>query len=120
MEEEDNTMDSFPHKDYWRAKGCENLCDEQQQCAICSKYAHVMDKMKRSNLKKLAEPAHINSPISQTPPERIKLTLQMQRLKCADLERQLNDMKVEINKSSIEVDHQLRKYINTIIGKTDA
>jgi hypothetical protein len=43
----------------------------------------------------------------------------MQRLKCADLERQLNDMK-EINKSSIEVDHQLRKDINTIIGKTDA
>jgi hypothetical protein len=44
----------------------------------------------------------------------------MQRLKCADLERQLNDIKVEINKSSIEVDHQLSKDNNIIIGKTDA
>ena len=67
---------------------------------------------------KLAEPAHINSPISQTVPARIKLTLQMQRLKCADLERQLNDMKIEIQKSGVEIDHELSKSMSTIIGES--
>lgn len=117
MEEQENT---FPHREYWQAKGCEVLCDNQKQCALCGKYTQIMEKTKKSNPKKLTEPAHINSPISQTPPERIKLTLQMQRLKCADLERQLNEMKTEIKKSSIEVDHHLGKDIDNIIGKSDA
>ena len=65
------------------------------------------------------QPAHINSPISQTAPSRIKLTLQMQRLKCADLERQLKEMQTEIQKSSIEVDHELSKDSVTIFGQSD-
>lgn len=86
----------------------------------CSKFSHAVDKTKRSKLKKLSEPAHINSPVSQTPPERIKLTLQMQRLKCAELEQQLNEMKAEIKNSSIEVGHELSKDLTSILGKTSA
>ena len=51
--------------------------------------------------RKLTEPAHINSPVSQTPPERLKLTLQMQRMRCSQLENQLRLMQEELNKSSV-------------------
>ena len=113
--------ESFPSKQYWRAKGCELLCEgSNQPCMSCSKYSHASGKTKRSKLKKLSEPAHINSPVSQTPPERIKLTLQMQRLKCAELEQQLNEMKAEIKNSSIEVGHELGKDLTSILGKTSA
>ena len=43
----------------------------------------------------------------------------MQRLKCSDLERQLKEMQTEIQKSSIEVDHELSKDIVTILGQSD-
>ena len=43
----------------------------------------------------------------------------MQRLKCADLERQLKEMQTEIQKSSIEVDHELSEDIVTIVGQSD-
>ena len=69
--------------------------------------------------KKLAEPAHLFSPVSQTAPEQIKLTLQMQRFKCAELEQKLEEMKLEIQKSSVEVDHQLSQDITSILGKSD-
>ena len=42
----------------------------------------------------------------------------MQRLKCADLERQLKEMQTEIQKSSIEVDHEVSKDIVTIFGQS--
>ena len=111
----------FPSKQYWRAKGCELLCeDSNQQCMPCSKFSHAVGKTNRSKLKKLSEPAHINSPVSQTPPERIKLTLQMQRLKCAELEQQLNEMRAETKNSRIVVGHELSKDLTSILGKTNA
>lgn len=39
--------------------------------------------------------------LSQTAPQRIKLALQMQRLKCAELEQKLEEIKLEIQKSSV-------------------
>lgn len=73
--------ESFPSKQYRHAKGCELLCEgSSQQCTSCSKYSHAADKAKRSKLKKLSHPTHVNSSVSQTPPDRIKLALQMQNL----------------------------------------
>ena len=56
---------------------------------------------------KLLKPAHIKAPISKTDPERVKLTLQEQRLKCAQLERELHEMRTELQKSNIEIDPKL-------------
>jgi len=47
-----------------------------------------------------AKPAHVKAPVSKTDPERLKLTLQGQRLRCAELEQKLNDMKAELQKST--------------------
>jgi len=42
------------------------------------------------------KPAHVNAPVSKTNPERLKLTLQAQRLRCAELEKDLNEMREEL------------------------
>jgi len=63
-----------------------------------------------------AKPAHVKAPVSKTDPERIKFTLQGQRLRCSELEQQLNDMKAELQKSNIEIDHELSDDFTRIIA----
>lgn len=43
----------------------------------------------------------------------------MQRLKCAELEQQLQEMKLEIERSSVEVDTQYSQDITSILGNSD-
>jgi len=77
---------SFPHEEFWRTRNCAVLLEEKDlQCDSCSKYSHRAQLAQSAKKRNIDRPAHINSPISQTPPNRIKLTLQMQRLKCAEL-----------------------------------
>ena len=99
---------SFPHQEYWRTCGCMVLCENEKQCDSCYQYSHKCELSQKAKQRKLDEPAHLFSPVSQTAPERIKLTLQMQRLKCAELEQKLEEMKSEIHKSSVEVDNRVR------------
>jgi hypothetical protein len=75
-------------------------------------------KVKQTKEKRLSVPAKLKAPVSKTAPERIKLTLQGQRLKCAELEQELNNMRAEIHKSSIEVDHDLSNDLTTIIDQS--
>lgn len=111
---------SFPHQQYWRTRGCMILTEnEGQQCAGCYGYSHASQLKERAKQKKLAEPAHVNTPVSKTPPERLKLTLQMQRLKCATLEKKLEEMQLEIEKSSVEIDDELSKDMTAILGKSE-
>ena len=116
---DDDDGSSFPHQEYWRTRGCAVLFEDAEQCCSCHQYSKKSELSHKAKQKKLAEPAHLFSPISQTAPERIKLTLQMQRFKCAELEQRLEDMKLEIQKSSVEVDHQLSQDITSILGKSD-
>lgn len=68
-------------------------------------------RCREGNARKLKEsrptkPAHVKAPVSKTDPERRNLTLHGQRLRCAELEQQqLNDMKAELQKFNIEIDH---------------
>ena len=117
--DDQDTSGSFPHLQYWRTRGCSLLLEGKgEQCDVCSTYSHASELKERVKEKKLAEPAHINSPVSKTPPERIKLTLQKQRLKCANLEKKLNEMTAEIENSSVEVDHGLSNDIATILSQS--
>ena len=110
---------SFPHQEYWRTHGCALLLGLSEQCCSCLQYSKKSELSKKAQQKKLAEPAHLFSPVSQTALEQIKLTLQMQRLKCAELEQKLEEMKLEIQKSSVEVDHHLSQDITSVLGKSD-
>lgn len=116
---DDDGGTSFPHQEYWRTRGCVVLFGHGEQCCSCHQYSHKSELSHKAKEKKIAKPAHLFSPISQTAPHRIKLTLQMQRLKCAELEQKLEEMKLEIQRSSVEVDHQLSQDITSILGKSE-
>ena len=117
--DDDDGGTSFPHQEYWRTRGCVVLFGHGEQCCSCHQYSHKSELSHKAKEKKIAKPAHLFSPISQTAPQRIKLTLQMQRLKCAELEQKLEEMKLEIQRSSVEVDHQLSQDITSILGKSE-
>jgi len=69
--------------------------------------------------RQMLKPAHAKAPISKTDPERIKLTLQGQQLRCTELERELNEMRAELAKTNIEVDHELSTDFCKIINSAD-
>ena len=79
-------------------------------------YSLASDLKARAKQRRLSEPAHIKAPVASTAPERLKLTLQMQRRKCSELEYQLEEMKQEITKSSVLVDHELSNDLTSIMG----
>ena len=66
-----------------------------------------------------SKPAHLNAPVSKTDPERIKLTLQEQRLKCAQLEQALFEMRVELEKSRMEIENELSNDFVKILDSAD-
>lgn len=57
--------------------------------------------------------------MSKTDPERIKLTLQEQGLKCAQFEQALFEMRVELEKSSMEIDNELSNDFVKILDSAD-
>ena len=113
-DEDDNNQ--FPHKGYWRVKGCLILCDGSM-CDDCTEYLRLMNNANKAKERRLSTPAHVKAPVSKTDPGRIKLTLQGQRLRCAELERELNAMRTELQNSNIEVDHELSNDLTSILSE---
>lgn len=80
--QEGDQYQQFPHKGYWRSKGCWLMCGQgDSTCAACNEYLSFVDNTKKAKEKSLSKPAHVKAPVSKTNPERIKLTLQGQRLR---------------------------------------
>jgi len=111
----------FPHNQYWRSKECYLLCIDDDRCEQCESYMSMCSKVKITKERRLSVPAKLNAPVSKTAPERIKLTLQghVNNLKCAQLEQELNNLRAEIRKSAIEVDHALSNDLTTILDQSD-
>ncbi|PFX17055.1 Transposable element P transposase [Stylophora pistillata] len=86
--------EQFPNKGFWR-------------------------KTIKAEERRLSKPTNVKAPVSKTDPERIKLTLQEQRLKCAELEQELNEMRAAIVKTNIEVDHELSNDFAKIFDEAD-
>lgn len=110
-------LKTFSFKEYWRLCKCQLLVEGIELCLSCEEQSYNMHRSSQAKQRRMSEPAHLYAPVSKTAPDRIKLTLRGQRLKCADLERQLNEMKSEIAKSSIEVDHNLSNDVTTILSE---
>ncbi len=55
----------------------------------------------------MSVPAKLKAPISGTSTSRIKLTLNQQRLKCAELQERITEMEIELEKFSVEIDREL-------------
>jgi len=105
---EDNQQ--FPNKGYWRSKGCWLACNQDASvCNSCSEFLVYAGNAMKAKESRQLKPAHANTPVSKTNPVRLKLTLHAQRLRCAELEKELNEMREELRKSNIEVDHELSR-----------
>ena len=120
--EEADEEEQFPHKGYWRAKGCLIVCGiSEPVCGVCNEYTSCIASVKKAKDRRRQplKPAHLNAPVLKTDPERIKLTLQHQRLRCHELEQELNNMHQELQKSSIEVDHELSNDLTKLIDLAD-
>ena len=55
----------------------------------------------------MSQPAKLFAPISQTSAAIIKLTLQNQRLRCSQLESEIEKMRNELANSSVKIDHEM-------------
>ena len=87
--------EQFPNKGFWRSKDCHLMCEKEvgeDACLQCLEYLVSSRKTIKAKERRLSKAANVEAPVSKTDPERIKLTLQEQRLKCAKLERKLNEM----------------------------
>lgn len=112
--------EQFPHKGYRRVKDCLVVCGKLEQvCSAYMEYQKCSEKAIKAKSKHQLMPAHANAPISKTDPERNKLTMQQQRLRCYKLERELNEMRSELQKSSIEVLHELSNDFAKLFDSAD-
>ena len=116
-DEDDNNP--FPSKGYWRIKGCSLLvCDDDGDvCDGCGQFSSSVKIANQAKTRRLSSPAQVKAPVSKTDPARIKLTLQGQRLRCAELENELNAMRKELQKNNVEVDHELSNDLADIMTK---
>ena len=92
---EDNQQ--FPNKGYQRSKGCLFACNQDASvCNACCEFLVYAGNAMKAKESRHLKPAPVNAPVSKTNPERLKLTLQAQRLRCAELEKDLNEMREEL------------------------
>ena len=61
----------------------------------------------------------ITAPISKTTPQRIKITLQKSRLKCKQLQQELNKVKKELQHLSFSIDKQLHNKFIEILSENN-
>lgn len=116
-DQEDEDESQFAHTGYWRTRDCWLLSsDDETICSSCTDHMIDMNDAHKDRERRLAKPASVKAPVSKTDPNRIKLTLQGQRLRCAQLERELNEMQAELRKSSVEIDHELSSDFASILG----
>ena len=108
---------SYQSKTFCRSKCCIVLLNDGNMCVKCSRMDVHVRYRQNEKTKRKAQPCKLKAPISATSVERVKLTLQSERLKCAQLERQLADMRSEISNSSLTVDNQLSGDFISILGK---
>ena len=89
------------HQDeYFRSKSCALPLSSGNPCKSC--HEENIKFNKEINYKKsvLTAPAKLNAPIKFTSPDRIKLTLQLKRLECKQLEEKISNMKKALDNDS--------------------
>ena len=69
--------------------------------------------------KHMNEPAKLNAPVKFTSPERLKLTMQQQRLQCKQLQQQIEDIKTSLEKHGRQVSPDLDKDFTTLFSGVD-
>ncbi len=76
-------------------------------------------KSTKAKRRRMLIPAKLKALVSKTDPCRLKLTLQAQRLKCNQLQNEISNIKSELLKSSVRIDHTLSKDLINILGESN-
>ena len=108
-----------------RSKRCDVLislqpqaCETDQlliQCDNCIDQDIIANRNEKVTAKRHDQPAKPKAPVSATSSHRIKLTLQQQRLKCNQLEQELQKIKEMLQMSNLQVDKTLNNdFINIL------
>ena len=79
-----------------------------------------MSKSVEISKRKLSIPAKTTAPVSKTAPKRLILTLQAQRLKCAQLEAEIEIMRKELTESSCKIDQTLHTDLVKIMSNSSS
>ena len=97
----------FSSYEVYRHEDCTLLVNKTEICEICNSVKKLASKVSIAKMKRLRIPAKPKALVSLTSPDRTKLTLLDQRLKCAQLQRKIDDVAIELKKSSFSLDHEL-------------
>ena len=79
------------------------------QCFSCLSLGENFICESKRKVVRLKEPAKLTAPVSFTSSVRLKLTLQQNRLRCKQLEQQIEEMKQSVENNSKDVDPQLHQ-----------
>ena len=99
----------FPNKGYWRIKGCLLQSDDDggDVCDGCDQFSSSVEIANCTKTQHLSPPVQVQATLSKTHPARIKLTLQGQRLRCTELERELSVLHNELQRNNAELSNDL-------------
>lgn len=104
---------------YSRAETCMLLTDQPEKCENCknTEGKELCSLKRKSNAMLL--PAKAKAPISKTSSQRIILAMQEYRLENKDLQREVMEIRAELEKCSVPIDKELSKDIVSIMQNTD-
>ena len=95
-------------KVYHRAEDCELIIiPENSVCDVCMKHQKNIEKSNSIMQKNINKPAHLDAPLSNTHPNRVKLALKEGRVKSSKLLAEIERMKKEIKTNGINLDQDL-------------
>ena len=99
----------FLQDEFLRSGNCPLLLSGKSQCSSCLSLGENFIYESKRKAVRLKEPAKLTAPVSFTSPVGLKLTLQQNRLKCKQLEQQIEEMKQSVENNSKGVDPQLHQ-----------
>jgi hypothetical protein len=115
----------FKVKVFARSENCSVLCnlEDQELCSSCSSVLKCGKKsaVETTTMKSAEEATALKdkAPLASCSKERLIATIKKQRVKCKDLESQIENMRKDISSNSIEIDKALEDDILAILGKND-
>ena len=110
---------NLSNKQFLRSKSCFVLHHSDKEldsiCFKCIGSNKIDNDYKAKQKRKLSLPAKKNAPLSKTNPERIKLALQQERIRCNELTKQIEKMETEIKKRGVCVNEDISNDLKDIM-----
>ncbi len=109
----------YQTKVYKRTIKCLILLQDETICGNCSAHEKKIETKAIKKSRQINTPAKLNTSITVTHPNRVKLALQAQRLKCSQLEKEIARMRLDIQSAGVHVPSDLSQDIKALINDYD-